>query len=83
MIKPSRYKPLSLLILLFCLSFADTDFGSNVRINESIDAYNTAIEVDPRWATPWNGKGVVLQRMGRNAEAKAALVKAKELGFTD
>jgi len=43
-------------------------------------AYRKAIELDPKYASPWNGLGNLLQdHLGRFAEAEAAYRKAIEL----
>lgn len=49
--------------------------------DEAIQAYDKAIELDPKYAYPWNGKGNALKSLGHTAEANAAFKKAKELGF--
>jgi Flp pilus assembly protein TadD len=43
--------------------------------------YNKSIELDPRLADAWNGKGNVLRANGCTTEADAAFTKAKELGY--
>jgi Flp pilus assembly protein TadD len=43
-------------------------------------AYRKAIELDPKWASPWNNLGnMLLEHLGRPAEAEAAYRKAIEL----
>ena len=51
------------------------------KYNESIDAYNKAIELNQSYAAAWNNKGIALKALGRTAEAKVALAKARELGY--
>jgi Flp pilus assembly protein TadD len=49
--------------------------------NESIKAYDMAIEIDPQLAEAWTNKGVALQQLGRTADADAAFARAEELGY--
>ncbi len=49
------------------------------KYNESLQAYNKAIEADPKFASAWYHKGFALKALGRTEEAKAAFVKAAAL----
>jgi tetratricopeptide (TPR) repeat protein len=52
------------------------------RYDNAIEAFNTSIELQPRYYTYWYNKGVALKSQGRTADAKDAFAKAKELGYT-
>ena len=56
-------------------------FGTTQRYDESIDAYNEAIKIDPKNAGAWNKKGKSLQALNRTTDANEAFAKAKELGY--
>ena len=62
-----------------------TDWGSDLHLKlgwlvESEAAYRKAIELDPKFAVPWNKLGNLFSwSLGRHAEAKAAYQKAIEL----
>ena len=47
----------------------------------AIESYNRAIDIDPQDADAWINKSNALQALGSNADADAALTKAKELGY--
>jgi len=47
---------------------------------ESIGAYDKAIELAPYDAAAWKGKGEALEALGRKTEAEQAFEKARELG---
>ena len=53
--------------------------GRSGRYNEAIEAYDKAIEIDPKLAIAWSNKGNVLGRSGRYDEAIQALDKAIEI----
>ena len=44
----------------------------NNNLNESLQYFAKAIEINPQFAGAWNNKGVVLDDLGRNEEAIAA-----------
>jgi tetratricopeptide (TPR) repeat protein len=44
--------------------------------------HDEAIRLNPKLAAAWNGKGCALRSLGRFADADAAFVKAKELGYS-
>ena len=52
------------------------------KYDESIEAYNKAIELFPDEATQWFNKGKALQALNRTTEADEAFAKANELGYT-
>jgi Flp pilus assembly protein TadD len=56
--------------------------GKQVKHDEAIKAYDEAIRLNPKLAAAWNGKGCALRSLGRFADADAAFVKAKELGYS-
>ena len=49
------------------------------KYEEAIQAYDKAIEIDPRYADAWNNKGAVLENMGKYDEAIQACDKAIEI----
>ncbi len=49
------------------------------KYNESIKCYDKAIELDPKWAVPWNGKGNALLSLNRYNESTRCFDKAIEL----
>lgn len=49
------------------------------KFDDSLRAYEKAIEIDPRSANAWNGKGEVLRIQGKYDEANKAYDKAIEL----
>jgi tetratricopeptide (TPR) repeat protein len=53
--------------------------GRSGRYNEAIQAYDKAIEIDPKLAIAWSNKGNVLGRSGRYNEAIQACDKAIEI----
>lgn len=57
-----------------------SDKEDRVRyFEEAIDAYDMAIEVDPKYVTAWKNKGNVLYSLGRYNESLEALNKAIEI----
>jgi tetratricopeptide (TPR) repeat protein len=46
------------------------------RNEEAVEAYQQAINVDPKYATPYNGLGNALRNLGRNEEAVEAYQQA-------
>lgn len=52
------------------------------KYNESIEAFNTAIELSPNDGIQWFNKGKALQALNRTTEANEAFAKANELGYT-
>ena len=58
-------------------------FAALGKYNEALQSYSRCIGINPKYAQAWgNGKGLVLQMLGRTKEADAAFAKAKELGLT-
>ncbi len=49
--------------------------------NESIECYDQAIGLDPNFARAWNDKGKTLKALHRDADAKDAFSRAKQLGY--
>jgi Flp pilus assembly protein TadD len=50
--------------------------------DEAIRSFDEAIRLDPGRASTWYNKAVALQQQGKLADAEAALVKARSLGWT-
>lgn len=46
---------------------------------DALNAYNSAIGLNPGYAKAWKNKGEALKAIGRAEDAKAALAKASEL----
>jgi tetratricopeptide (TPR) repeat protein len=61
-------------------AFTWTDKGNNLydqgKIQEALDAYNKAIEIDPTFALAWFSKGTLLGKQGKYDEAVACFDKA-------
>ena len=53
--------------------------GNQGNYDEAIEAFDKAIELDPKWAMPWRDKGNALRKLGKPDEAIQALDKAIEL----
>jgi Flp pilus assembly protein TadD len=51
------------------------------KYNDTIKAFDKAIEIEPQHALAWYNKGTALMLLRRNSEADAAFAKAKELGY--
>jgi tetratricopeptide (TPR) repeat protein len=49
------------------------------KINEAVQAYNRAIQLDPRYVAAWNNKGNALSDQGKYGEAIQAYDKAIEI----
>jgi len=55
------------------------DFYGQGRYNETIQAFDRAIEINPQYADAWSRKGIVLSRLGRYDEAIQAFNKSLEI----
>jgi Flp pilus assembly protein TadD len=53
--------------------------GDQVKYNEPIQAYDKAIDINPRDAGVWEGKGIALKALGRTSESDAACAKARNM----
>jgi tetratricopeptide (TPR) repeat protein len=53
------------------------------KYDESIQAYDKAIDIDPQLAAIWYCKGKAFEAIGDNTNAEMAFARAKELGFED
>ena len=53
------------------------------QFNESIAAYDKAIEINPQYADPWYNKGNALSFMGRYQDAIEAYNKSLEINSLD
>jgi tetratricopeptide (TPR) repeat protein len=51
------------------------------KYNESIEAFEKAIELNPKYVYAWKGKSDALRVLNRSFESDAALAKARELGY--
>ncbi len=56
--------------------------GNSERYEEAIECFDTAIEIDPRYADAWYSKGVVLANLERYEEAIKCFDKAIEIDPT-
>ena len=52
------------------------------QYEESLNASNSAIEINPNFAGIWYNKGFALKNLGRDDEALEAFEKANELDST-
>ena len=57
-------------------------FGLLKWLEEALECFETAIRIDPRHATAWYNKGITLSKLKRENEARYALDRAKELGYS-
>jgi Flp pilus assembly protein TadD len=64
---------------LFSKGIALEDLGKN---DEAMQAFDSAIQLDPQNAAAWGDKGYALESLGKTTEAAAAYAKAKELNNT-
>ena len=53
--------------------------NSQGKYNESIEAYDEAIKLDPKYANAWNNKGNALQNQGKYDESIEAYDEAIKL----
>jgi Flp pilus assembly protein TadD len=51
------------------------------RYGDALVYFTKVIDLDPLDAAAWNSKGLILEKLGRKGEAKAAYSKAKGLGY--
>ena len=51
--------------------------------DEAIKTCDEAIRLNPKYANAWNNMGNALKGLGRDKEADASFIKAKELGYKD
>jgi len=51
------------------------------RYDDALKYYERALQIDPKDGYAWYARGEALKSLGRNSEADAAFVKAKELGY--
>jgi Flp pilus assembly protein TadD len=51
------------------------------KYEDALTAFNKAIEIKPKVAGYWYYKSLALKSLHQDAEAEAALSKAKELGY--
>ncbi len=64
-------------------SLDDLDIGldGQDKYDEAMKCFDEAIRLNPNNAMVWRQKGVALYKMGRDTEAEAAYVRAKELEY--
>jgi tetratricopeptide (TPR) repeat protein len=55
----------------------------NARFGDAIADYARALELDPNHATAFLGRGYAFQALGRDDQALADLIAAKQHGFAD
>ncbi|MCK9566752.1 MAG: tetratricopeptide repeat protein [Methanothrix sp.] len=53
------------------------------KYDDALKYYERALQIDPTDGYAWYAKGEALKSLGRNSEADAAFVKAKELGYQE
>jgi Flp pilus assembly protein TadD len=51
------------------------------KYNDAIEAFDRALQINPKDSLTWQNKGHNLKALGRNTDADAAFAKAKELGY--
>jgi tetratricopeptide (TPR) repeat protein len=51
------------------------------KYNEAIQSYDTAIQIDPNYASAWYNKGVALEKLFRRNEAQLYFARARQLGY--
>ena len=51
----------------------------NTQFSSGLDCYDKALEIDPKFAVAWNGKGSSLHKLGRYTEALDCCDKALEI----
>ena len=62
-------------------------FGQGVRLEEdglleeALEAFTRSTELRPSLAESWWNRGVMLQRLGRRADADASFEEARALGY--
>jgi tetratricopeptide (TPR) repeat protein len=57
------------------------DDAKRKEYHDAHQAYDKAIEIDPKYPKSWNIRGESLKALGRTTEAEAAFAKAKKLGY--
>jgi tetratricopeptide (TPR) repeat protein len=57
--------------------------GNQGHLEEALKCFDSALEIDSRYAQAWYNKGVALYHLKRHVEARQALEKAAELGHAD
>jgi len=62
-------------------ALARLGFDGQSEYDGAMKCFDEAIRLDPNNAMVWRQKGVALYKMGRDTEAEAAFVRAKELGY--
>jgi len=50
--------------------------------NEALQTFDKALEINPQDAIACNCRGLTLIKLGRNVEANAAFIRARDLGYT-
>jgi len=51
------------------------------KYDEAVDAFDKALQINPKDPLTWMNKGDALKALGRKAEADEAYAKARELGY--
>lgn len=52
------------------------------RYPDALDSFNQAIDIDPKLAKAWNGRGAALEKLTKNQQALASYEKALLLDFS-
>jgi len=59
------------------------DLCNQEKYNESLEAYNKAIEVGPNYSNAWHGKGEAQKAMGQVHNASMSLLVADKLAYDE
>jgi len=51
------------------------------KYDEALVAYETSIQLDPKFASPWYSKGLALRSLNRDLEAEEVFAKANVAGI--
>lgn len=51
-------------------------------VEEAVECFETAIEINPLYALAWYNKGITLLKLNHDTEARVALARARDLGFS-
>jgi tetratricopeptide (TPR) repeat protein len=66
---------------IYLLATSYPTLGSLGKLDEALQAFEKAIELNPKLAMAWYNKGNTLKLLGRITEADADFAKAKELWY--
>jgi len=54
---------------------------TRTKYDEALVAYETSIQLDPKFASPWYSKGLALRSLNRDLEAEEVFAKANVAGI--